>query len=76
MRYLKRGTILYIGEDSWSYPLLLHNLVSRDAAGGWLDWFAHLGTTVMGLAGYLYFADYMIISLFHLLFGIWTEICC
>ena len=22
MRYLKRGIILYIGEDSWGYPLL------------------------------------------------------
>lgn len=60
MRYLKRGIILYIGEDSWGYPLLLHNSVSRDAAGGRFDWLAHLGTAVMGLAGYLYFADYMV----------------
>ena len=28
-----------------------------------------------GLTGCLYFGDYMVISLFSLSFGIWTEIC-
>lgn len=70
MRYWKRGIILYIGEDSGGYPLFLHNWVLRDVAGGRFDWLAHLGTAAMGLAGYLYFADYMVISLFSLSFEI------
>lgn len=30
---------------------------------------------LMGSTGSLYFGDYMVISLFSLSFGIWTEIC-
>lgn len=33
------------------------------------------GSWLVGLTGCLYFGDYMVISLFSLSFGIWTEIC-
>lgn len=86
MRYLKRGIILYIGEDSWSYPLLLvcvqrswrglvglagiclEKLMGVSSVGWWAD-------GLVGLIGCLYFGDYMVISLFSLSFGIWTDIC-
>lgn len=90
MRYLKREIIPYIGEDSWSYPLLLV-CVQRSWRG--LVWLAGIrleklmgivrlagilknrGSWLLGLTGCLYFGDYMVISLFSLSFGIWTEIC-